>query len=209
MKTITLIAALLLAPAAYAEQVAEPPAAATPVKPDKPAKLTKEELQVLAHYHALDKKEVDLGKYALKVSKSDGVKEHGKLLVTDHGESSKELLAFAKKHGQIIPAKKPADEVEKKEMAEDKAKIAKLKKLKGVEFDAAYLTAMVDGHEKELSKVDTMAAKCENIELADMIRGKKTTLQHHADAARELQKGSSPTASTVTAPSTKPSHGAH
>lgn len=184
--TIALVLALLIAPAAYADDATtKSPAAPTQAKA---AKLDKAELQVLAHYHALDQKEVDLGKTAQKKGESAAVKAYGEMLIKDHGESDKKLLALAKKLGQKIPAEKPTTAAEKQEKAADKANIAKLKKLEGAQFDAEFLRMMVEGHEKELAKIDAKIGEVKNAELADLLKAKKPTLQHHADHARELQK---------------------
>ena len=77
---------------------------------------------------------------------------------------------------------------EKKELADTKKEAAALKKMSGVNFDREYLRMMVNGHDKELTKIDAKLADVKNAELAEMLRTKKQTLQHHADAARELQK---------------------
>jgi putative membrane protein len=168
---------------------------AEPAKPaDKPTKLKAQELQVMAHYHAVNQMEIDLGNAAAKKASRDDVKEYGKMLVKEHGEADKGLVALAKKTGQVIPKEKPADDTEKKEMADDKAAAAKLKTLKGADFEREYLRMMVQGHEKELGKLDANIAKVENAELVDSLKAKRDVLQHHADAARELQKNE-PTAS--------------
>jgi putative membrane protein len=154
----------------------------------KPAKLKQQELQVMAHYHAVNQLEIDLGKAAAKKATSDAVKTYGTMLVKDHQDADNELLTLAKKTGQMIPREKPADDAEKKEMADDKAAAAKLKTLKGADFEREYLRMMVQGHEKELAKIDTNIAKAENAELIDSLKAKKPVLQHHADEARSLQK---------------------
>jgi putative membrane protein len=164
-----------------------PPAAADTAKPAKPTKLKQQELQVMAHYHALNQKEVDLGKVAAKKATNEGVKAYANMLVKDHGDADKKLVALAKKTGQLIPREKPADETEKKEMADDKAAVAKLKTLKGADFEREYLRMMVQGHEKELTKLDANIARLENAELVESFKGKRETLQRHADEARKLQ----------------------
>lgn len=184
--TIALVLALLVAPAAYAGDAGTKPPAASAQKAK--AKLDKKELQVLAHYHELDKKEVDLGKTAQKQGASAAVKAYGEMLIEDHGESDKKLMALAKKLGQKIPAERPLTAAEKQAKAEDKANIARLKKLEGAQFDAEFLRMMVEGHEKELATIDAKIGELKNAELADLLKAKKPTLQHHADHARELQK---------------------
>lgn len=216
MRTFTLTVALLVAPAAYAQTKTETTTetkterktettttTATDRKPPaKAGKLSKSELQAVAHYHELNKLEIDLGKVAIKNGKSEGVKEYGRMLVAEHGDSNKKFKALAKKRGQVIPMEKPATEIEKQDKADAKKAAAKLEKLKGAEFDAAFLTQMVMDHEKELAKIDTKAAGVQDAELADMIRAQKPVLQHHADRARELQKGTSGQVSSSAGPGT-------
>jgi putative membrane protein len=222
MKTFTLIAALLFAPAVYAQTkttdtTSNPPtttgapvggSSTATANTAKPGKLSKSELQVVAHYHELNKMEVDLGNLAIKRGKSDAVKDYGRMLVKDHGDSNKKLSALAKKRKQTIPAEKPANEVEKQDKADAKKQAASLKKLKGTEFDTAFLAAMVQGHDKELAKVDAKIAEVQDAELADMLKAKKPVLQHHADHAREVQKTmGNAQASATGSPTTTPATG--
>ena len=167
------------------------PAAADPAKPAKPTKLKQQELQVLAHYHALNQKEVELGTVAAKKATNEGVKAYANMLVKEHGDADKKLVALAKKTGQLIPREKPADETEKQEMADDKAASAKLKTLKGADFEREYLRMMVQGHEKELTKLDANLARLENADVVESFKGKRETLQRHADEARKLQTNES------------------
>lgn len=187
-KFIPLILMLLVAPPALAEDTAKTTDTTKTSDTKKAPKLSATELQVLAHYHAVNLMEIDLGKAAKKKAASAAVKEYGAMLVKDHTESNTKLKALAKKSGQTIPAEKPANDVEKKELAATKANAAELKKLSGTQFDAMFLRTMVNDHEKELAKIDTKIGEVENAELADLLRAKKPVLQHHADHARELQK---------------------
>lgn len=164
----------------------------------KPAKLKAEELQVMAHYHEVNLMEIDINKVAAKKATSEGVKAYANMLVKDHMAADKELFALAKKTGQKIPAEKPATDVEKQEKAEDKKLVAKLKTMKGSDFERQYLQLMVTGHEKEVAKIDANIAKVENAELAESLRAKKPVLQHHADEARTLQSNAGGVSSTGT-----------
>jgi putative membrane protein len=186
---VLIAAALTTSVSAFADDAAKTaPKTTDTTKPAKPAKLKPQELQVMAHYHAVNQLEIDLGKAAEKKATNDTVKSFAKMLVSDHQDADKELIALAKKTGQMIPAVKPADATEKKEMADEKADATKLKTLKGGDFEREYLRMMVQGHEKELANLDTNVAKLENAELVDAIKAKKDVLQKHADEARNLQK---------------------
>lgn len=154
----------------------------------KKEKLTAAELQVIAHYHAVNLLEIDLGKTAKMKGSSQAVKEYGTMLVKDHTDADKQLKDLVKKTAQMIPAEKPATDADKQEMTDTKKMVADLKKKKGADFDKMYLQMMVDGHDKELAKIDTKVGEVQNTELADMLKNIKPTLQHHADQARELQK---------------------
>jgi putative membrane protein len=189
MKTLTLIAALLVSPAALADDTYKHKSSDTADtrKPAKLAKLTAKELQVAAHYHELNQMEVDLGQAALRISDHQGIRSYAEMLIKDHGDGDKKLVALVKARGQTIPAEKPVTGVMRQMKADDKAKAAKLKRMSGAEFDTAFIQAMIDGHEKELSLVDTFAASVSDPELRDEVRAKKQTLQHHADEARALR----------------------
>lgn len=164
----------------------------------KPAKLKAEELQVMAHYHEVNLMEIDINKVAAKKATSEGAKAYANMLVKDHTAANNKLLALAKKTGQKIPAEKPASDIEKQEKAEDKKLIAKLKTMKGADFERQYLQLMVAVHDKELAKIDANIAKVENAELAESLRAKKPVLQHHADEARTLQSNAGGVSSTGT-----------
>ena len=159
-----------------------------PTDTAKKTKLTENELQVMAHYHAVNSLEIDLGKTAKKQAGSQAVKSYGEMLVKDHGEADKKLKELAKAHKQTIPAEKTPTEAAKQEAAEMKKAVAALKKLKGADFDRRYLQMMVDGHDKEVANIDSKIADVQDTQLADMLRAMKPVLQKHADEARQLQK---------------------
>jgi len=200
-KTIALVAALLVAPAAYADDPAKTTETTTsqpaPTAKAKPAKLEAADLQVIAHYHELNQKEIKLGKYVARVSKTAAVKDYAQMLVKDHGDADKKLMAMAKTRRAIVPKEKARNDEEKQEMAAAKKDAAKLMTLKGADLDAQYIAAMIAGHEKELGKVDAMASEAKDAEVADMARGKRETLQKHADHARMVQKDLQPGQASV------------
>lgn len=199
MKTLTFITALLFAPVAFAQgapptetppqDVEAPKADVGTEKPkDKPVKLSENELQIMAHYKALNEMEIDLGKVAQKRGASQAVKAYGKMLVTDHEASNKQLMEIAKLHDQKIPSFKPVTEAERKSYQDAKANAAKIKKMKGQMFDREFLRMMVMDHERELANIDANIGKVQNTQIVEAIRDLEPVLQRHADQARELQK---------------------
>src|SRR2546430_12895424 len=137
IKALALIAALATPALVYADENNKDKDTAKDTT--KPAKLSAAELQVMGHIHHVNQIEVDLGKLAQKRGTTQGIKDYGKMLVTDHGQGDKDLVAFAKKHGQTIPKEVPATDDDKKEAKDGKAMIDRMHTLKGGEFDREYL----------------------------------------------------------------------
>jgi putative membrane protein len=157
---------------------------------DKAAKLTADEVKIVAHIHHVNQMEVDLGKWAQK-SGSAGVKSYGETLVNEHTSGDKDLTAFAKKHGlSTIPADKPATDADRQDDKDMTVMVAHLKTLKGADFDKEFLNMMATGHDKELAKIDTEIGAATDPDLKTMLTSLKPVLQRHADQARDLQKGS-------------------
>jgi len=191
MKAITraLLIGLLFVGSAYADD----PSKTTDTKTTKDTtakkeKLTPEELQVMAHFHDVNTTEIDLGKVAKKQGGTAAVKAYGEMMVKDHGTLDKQLKDIAKATKQTIPKEKMTTDAEKQAQAEMKKDIAALKKLKGADFDRAYIQMMIDGHEREVSNIDSKMGDVTNPELKTFLTDAKPELQHHEDAAKELQK---------------------
>lgn len=172
MKIRTLVfAAVLLAPAFG-------------LADSKGEKLSDSDAQVIAHIHAVNQMEIDLGKLAQK-NATDPVKSYGSTLVKDHSSADKDLTAFAKSHGIAkIPDDKSMSDDDKKMMKDEKSK---LKNLKGADFDREYLGQMVTGHETELAKLDSEIAGSIDKDLSTMLQSLKPVLQRHEDEAKKLQ----------------------
>lgn len=197
IRSIVFAAALALPMTAAAE-------APTPAKPadtttnTKAAKLAGDDVKIVAHLHHVNVMEIDMGKDA-KVKATAAVKKYGDMMIKEHTTADKELTAMAKKKGVAkIPAAEPMTETDKAEMKTMMEQVAALKKMKGADYDKEYLRLMVEGHEKELAKSDVLISTAQDADLKTAIEARKTTLQRHADAAKELQKAT-PQASTTPA----------
>lgn len=152
-------------------------------------KLAEADIQIVAHLHAVNVMEIDMGKLAQKAG-TQAVKRYGEMMVKDHGSADKELTAMAKKKGVAkIPGAKHDTEAQKIEHKQMLDAMAGLKKLKGADFDREYVRLMIDSHQKELTLSDPLISQATDADLKAMLESRKTTLQRHADAARELEKG--------------------
>jgi len=185
LKHLALLVALAVPANAVADDATkkEPPATQ-----DKTTKLTDAEIQAIAHVHHVNVMEIDMGK-AAKAKATAKVKKYGAMLVTDHTKSDKDVTALAKKKGIAkIPKPELPTVADQKAHDDMMAKMATLKTLKGAEFDKMYLQMMVEGHDKELAKNDTLLANAADADVKALLDKRKMTLQKHADGARELQK---------------------
>lgn len=154
----------------------------------KTTKLSDSEMHVLAHVHHVNQMEIDAGHLAQKKGASQGVKSYGKMLVDDHTSNDKDIIAFAKKHGQKIGNDVPMNEADKKDEKDNKDAMDRMKNMKGADFDKEFLAMMAMGHDKELAKIDTAIGQVSDNDLATMLKDMKPVLQKHADEARELSK---------------------
>jgi putative membrane protein len=151
-------------------------------------KLDAGDLATVAHLHAVDQMEIQMGKLAQKNSSTAGVKAFGDTLVKDHTQNDKDLTALAKKRGASIPKDMPADAEEKQEAKDDMDAMNKLKTLKGAEFDRQFLAAMVGGHERELAKLVAVMGATKDDDLLALEKATQPVMESHASTAAGLQK---------------------
>ena len=139
MKTATLLtlAATLLASA---------PALA------KESSLSQVDQQFLTQSLKGDLAESDLGTLAASKGSTPAVREFARWMMSTHGFAGRELTTIAQKMHRETPPSKPEADAKTKEL------MGKLQNLKGLEFDKAYLQAIVQGHE-QAAKMNEAEAK--------------------------------------------------
>ena len=94
--------------------------------------------------------EVELGRMAMERASSPQVKQFADMMVTDHSKSGDELKQIAMQHSIPLPAGPDQPHQELK---------TKLSNLKGDSFDREYMSAMVDGHENVVDRLQTRASE--------------------------------------------------
>ena len=196
-----MIRRVLLVAATPVVAVAAPTHANPPVAPS--AKLSDLDTQMIAHQHAVNQTEIALGKLA-ESHGTAAVKKYGAMLIKDHGQADRNITTLAKKKGvTAIPedmaltedksaerrtrssAGGDAKVDDKKDLAD---KEAKLKGLKGADFDRMFLDMMANGHEREVTKIEADIAVVSDPDLKAMLQKIEPTLRHHEEAAKALQK---------------------
>ncbi len=92
--------------------------------------------------------EIQLGNLAEKQAASPQVKQFAQMMVEDHTKANDELKQIASQLNVQLPTE--LDE-KHRDLSE------KLTKLQGEEFDREFMSAMVDGHEEAVNKVEDRA----------------------------------------------------
>lgn len=124
-----------------------------------------------------DNSEVALGKIAQQKGSSQGVKDLGSMLASDHGAHKTQLATLA---GQVgVPV---TDDIK------DEAKTleTKLNGLSGAAFDKAFVDATVEDHQKDIAAYQAEANGTGPV--AQMATQTVPALQKHLAAAQKLQK---------------------
>jgi putative membrane protein len=105
-------------------------------------------------------------------------------MITDHTAVNKQATQLVGKL-KVKPEPNPTSESLKKGGDEN---IANLKKLKGKDFDKAYVDHEVDYHQQVLDAIDkTLIPSAKNAELKGLIEKVRPAIQAHLDHAKHLQ----------------------
>lgn len=118
--------------------------------------------------------EVELGRMAAKQAQSNEVKQFGARMVTDHTKAGDELEQSASQKKVTLPA-----EITPKQ----KEAMEKLAKLKGADFDRAYVMEMVADHEKDVTAFTATANGATDADLKDYAAKTLPTLKRSSEDA--------------------------
>lgn len=121
--------------------------------------------------------EVLLGRLAQAHAGRAGVKQFGKRMVTDHTKANTELMHVAAKQGVTLPTGPGAEE---------QAAKARLARLSGTAFDKAYVSDMVEDHEKDVADFKNEAATGKDPAVKALAAKTLPMLQMHLQMAQTL-----------------------
>ena len=128
--------------------------------------------------------DIDAGKLAQSKSKNAEVKAFGKQMVTDHSGVNKQATALVKK----LKVKPEDNDTSKSLKKGGQENVAALKKLKGAEFDKAYVDHEVAYHEQVLDAIDkVLIPNAKNAELKALIEKVRPAIDAHLQHAKMLQ----------------------
>jgi len=138
--------------------------------------------------------EVKLGQLAEQKAASDGVKQFGKRMATDHGKANDELKQLASQKGVALP------------MDLDRSHQGlydKLAKLNGADFDRAYMKEMVKDHDKDVKAFRKQADSGKDPDVKSWASKTLPTLQEHQQQAKQVAAGLQGKGSPAASPAQK------
>lgn len=128
--------------------------------------------------------DIDTGKMAQTRAHAANVKAFAKQMVTDHTGVNKQAAALAAKL-KLKPEDNPTSQSLKQGGIDS---IAKLKKLKGVAFDKAYVDREVDYHTQVIDAIDkTLIPSAQNAELKELLVKSRPAFVGHLEHAKQIQ----------------------
>jgi putative membrane protein len=121
--------------------------------------------------------EVALGRYATNHAASARVKEFGQTMVTDHTKANDDLKQVAWQKDVELPAKMSA---------KHRATVDRLTKMKGAEFDRAYMKTMLEDHQEDVGKFRQESHSAQDPDVKEYAAMTLPTLEHHLEMAKDI-----------------------
>lgn len=145
----------------------------------RPAVTDPQIAQIVVTANSID---IDNGKIALKQSRTASVEEFANLMIKDHTAVNNNATALVTRLG----VKPEASDTSKSLQSDADKEQAKLRGLKGAEFDRAYLENEVAYHTQVLGAItDVLIPNAQNAELKKMLVDVKPAFQAHLDHAKQ------------------------
>jgi putative membrane protein len=119
--------------------------------------------------------EVELGKIAATHAANAEVKKFGQHMVDDHTKANAELKRLAASKSITLPTSMAA---------EHRKEVDHLSKLKGADFDHAYMQAMVKGHGEVVEKFRKQAEAAHDADVKAFAARMLPTLESHLEMAK-------------------------
>ena len=121
--------------------------------------------------------EIAHGKQAQANGSHDEVKKFGERMIEDHTKANDDLKALAAKKNATLPA-----ELDQKHQAMQQ----KLEKMKGADFDRAYMQHMVQAHKEAVTLFQNEAKNGKDADVRAWAEKTLPTLQEHLKMATEI-----------------------
>ena len=123
--------------------------------------------------------EVDLGRLAQQNAQHDDVKQFGARMVQDHSAANQKLETILAAKDMMVP--RQLDEKHRK-------MVDRLSKMRGAEFDRAYMREMVEDHDKDVKKFRQEAEHGGDADLKAFAQQTLPVLEQHQKLAHDISK---------------------
>lgn len=127
-----------------------------------------------------DMVEANLGQLAQNTADTQGVKDYGQTLATDHTADYQQLSTAAKQANLTVPTAIDAEH--------NKTMVGPIQKLKGAAFDHRYIHDMVEGHTKAIEIYKRESTDAQSDALKSYAQAALPTLEKHLSSAKDLEK---------------------
>ena len=143
--------------------------------------------------------EVQLGQLAQQRAVTPAVKQFGQRMVNDHTNLQTQLTNTASQNGVSFTPSLSSDH---------QKQISQLQGINALQFDRAYMTAMIQDHQNDVAKFQSQSGAAHSAPVQTVIARALPVLQQHLDLARQVgsqlgvQVATTPTTPTTTTPTT-------
>jgi len=124
--------------------------------------------------------EVKLGELATKNGASDSVKKFGQRMVDDHSKANDDLKQVATSKGITVPSDTDA---------KSKATMARLAKLHGAAFDAAYIKDMKMDHQHDIAEFSKESSSGQDPDIKAFAAKTLPVIKEHYSMISDMAKG--------------------
>jgi putative membrane protein len=121
--------------------------------------------------------EVKLGLLAMEHASNAEVKKFAQRMVDDHGKANKDLMGVADKKGIKVSIDLPKKHQET---------FDQLAKLKGAEFDRAYIKLMIMDHEEDLKEFDMESKSGKDPDVKEFAAKTLPVIREHLSMAMDI-----------------------
>jgi len=123
--------------------------------------------------------EVRLGELAIQRTEAQVVRDFARRMVFAYSQATKEVKELAERKGMTCPV-----ELDKKHQET----VERLAELSGPDFDKAYLTEMVETHERDIKAFENQGVYGEDRDIRKWVSRTLPKLREHLEVARETRR---------------------
>ena len=121
--------------------------------------------------------EVQLGQLAQQRAVTPAVKQFGQRMVNDHTSLQNQLTNTASQNGVSFTPSLSSDH---------QKQISQLQSINALQFDRAYMTAMIQDHQNDVAKFQSQSSAAHSAPVRSLIANSLPVLQQHLDLARQV-----------------------